>query len=339
MIKQSIAIDAMGGDEGPKVTIPASLDALTKYPYLHVILVGDQSMIELLLKKYDAIDHPRISIHGTTEVVQMDESPQSALKNKKDSSMRVAINLVKDGEAEACVSAGNTGALMATARFVLKTLKGIDRPAIASNLPNQKGMTCMLDLGANADCTADQLLQFAVMGSMLTTALTKNKKPSIGLLNIGSEEMKGNEVVKEAANLLKKSHLNFYGNVEGNDIFKGTTDVVVCDGFVGNVALKTTEGLAQMMGRFLLEEFKRNWLTKLMGFFSIPVLKAFKRRLDPRRYNGASFLGLNGIVIKSHGGTDAYGFRYAIDTAIEEVDSKIIQKISKQLDLEILSKK
>ena len=339
MIKQSIAIDAMGGDEGPKVTIPASLDALTKYPYLHIILVGDQSMIELLLKKYDAIDHPRISIHGTTEVVQMDESPQSALKNKKDSSMRVAINLVKDGEAEACVSAGNTGALMATARFVLKTLKGIDRPAIASNLPNQKGMTCMLDLGANADCTADQLLQFAVMGSMLTTALTKNKKPSIGLLNIGSEEMKGNEVVKEAANLLKKSHLNFYGNVEGNDIFKGTTDVVVCDGFVGNVALKTTEGLAQMMGRFLLEEFKRNWLTKLMGFFSIPVLKAFKRRLDPRRYNGASFLGLNGIVIKSHGGTDAYGFRYAIDTAIEEVDSKIIQKISKQLDLEILSKK
>ena len=339
MIKQSIAIDAMGGDEGPKVTIPASLDALTKYPYLHIILVGDQSMIELLLKKYDAIDHPRISIHGTTEVVQMDESPQSALKNKKDSSMRVAINLVKDGEAEACVSAGNTGALMATARFVLKTLKGIDRPAIASNLPNQKGMTCMLDLGANADCTAEQLLQFAVMGSMLTTALTKNKKPSIGLLNIGSEEMKGNEVVKEAANLLKKSHLNFYGNVEGNDIFKGTTDVVVCDGFVGNVALKTTEGLAQMMGKFLLEEFKRNWLTKLMGFFSIPVLKAFKRRLDPRRYNGASFLGLNGIVIKSHGGTDAYGFRYAIDTAIEEVDSKILQKIRKQLDLEILSKK
>ena len=339
MIKQSIAIDAMGGDEGPKVTIPASLDALTKYPYLHIILVGDQSIIEQLLKKYDAIDHPRISIHGTTEVVQMDESPQSALKNKKNSSMRVAINLVKDGEAEACVSAGVTGALMATARFVLKTLKGIDRPAIASNLPNQKGMTCMLDLGANADCTADQLLQFAVMGSMLTTALTKNKKPSIGLLNIGSEEMKGNEVVKEAANLLKKSHLNFYGNVEGNDIFKGTTDVVVCDGFAGNVALKTTEGLAQMMGRFLLEEFKRNWLTKLMGFFSIPVLKAFKRRLDPRRYNGASFLGLNGIVIKSHGGTDAYGFRYAIDTAIEEVDSKIIQKIRKQLDLEILSKK
>ena len=268
----------------------------------------------------------------------MDESPQSALKNKKDSSMRVAINLVKSNDAEACVSAGNTGALMATARFVLKTLHGIDRPAIASNLPNQNGMTCMLDLGANSDCTSEQLLQFAVMGSMLTSALTKKKKPSVGLLNIGSEEMKGNEVVKEAANLLKDSHLNFYGNVEGNDIFKGTTDVVVCDGFVGNVALKTTEGLAQMMGKFLSEEYKRNWVTKLMGIFSIPVLKAFKKRLDPRRYNGASFLGLNGIVIKSHGGIDAYGFRYAIETAIEEVNSKIIDKIRKQLEIEFKSK-
>jgi glycerol-3-phosphate acyltransferase PlsX len=232
------------------------------------------------------------------------------------------------------VSAGNTGALMATARFVLKTLKGIDRPAIASSLPNQKGTTCMLDLGANADCTPEQLLQFAIMGSMLTTAHTKKKKPTIGLLNIGSEEIKGNEVVKQAAILIKNSHLNFYGNVEGNDIFKGTTDVVVCDGFVGNIALKTTEGLAQMMGRFLSEEFKRNWLTKTMGIIAIPVLKAFKRRLDPRRYNGASFLGLNGIVIKSHGGTDAYGFRYAIETAIEEIESKIIENIKKQLDVE-----
>tara|TARA_B100000035_G_scaffold233403_1_gene201678 strand:+ start:54256 stop:55269 length:1014 start_codon:yes stop_codon:yes gene_type:complete len=336
---QSIAIDAMGGDVGPKVTIPASLDALKKYPKLHIILVGDQVQIERLLKKYDQINHPRISISKTTEVVLMDESPQSALKNKKNSSMRVAINLVKNGDAKACVSAGNTGALMATARFVLKTLQGIDRPAIASNLPNRKGATCMLDLGANADCTAKQLLQFAVMGSMLTTAHTKKKNPTVGLLNIGSEEIKGNDTVKEASELLKNSHLNFYGNVEGNDIFKGTTDVVVCDGFVGNVALKTTEGLAQMMGKFLLEEFKRNWLTKIMGLFSIPVLKAFKRRLDPRRYNGASFLGLNGIVIKSHGGTDAFGFRYAIETAIEEVDNKIIENIKKQLDLETISKK
>ena len=339
MTTQSIAIDAMGGDVGPRVTIPASLDALKKYPNLRIILVGDQIQIESLLKKYDEINNPRLSIHKTTEVVLMDESPQSALKNKKNSSMRVAINLVKDGEAKACVSAGNTGALMATARFVLKTLQGIDRPAIASNLPNRKGATCMLDLGANADCSAEQLLQFAVMGSMLTTAHTKKKNPTIGLLNIGSEEIKGNDVVKKASELLKNSHLNFYGNVEGNDIFKGTTDVVVCDGFVGNVALKTTEGLAQMMGKFLLEEFNRNWLTKIMGLFSIPVLKAFKKRLDPRRYNGASFLGLNGIVIKSHGGTDAFGFRYAIETAIEEVDNKIIENIKKQLDLETKSKK
>ena len=339
MTTQSIAIDAMGGDVGPRVTIPASLDALKKYPNLRIILVGDQIQIENLLKKYGELNHPRLSIHKTTEVVLMDESPQSALKNKKNSSMRVAINLVKDGEAKACVSAGNTGALMATARFVLKTLQGIDRPAIASNLPNRKGATCMLDLGANADCSAEQLLQFAVMGSMLTTAHTKKKNPTIGLLNIGSEEIKGNDVVKKASELLKNSHLNFYGNVEGNDIFKGTTDVVVCDGFVGNVALKTTEGLAQMMGKFLLEEFNRSWLTKIMGLFSIPVLKAFKKRLDPRRYNGASFLGLNGIVIKSHGGTDAFGFRYAIETAIEEVDNKIIENIKKQLDLETKSKK
>ena len=339
MTKQSIAIDAMGGDVGPAVTIPASLDALSKHSNLHIILVGNESKIQNLLKKYDSVEHPRISIKKTNEIVQMDESPQSALKNKKNSSMRVAINLVKNGEANACVSAGNTGALMATARFVLKTLKGIDRPAIASNLPNKNGTTCMLDLGANSDCTANQLFQFAVMGSMLTASLTKKKSPSIGLLNIGSEEMKGNEVVKEASIMLKNSHLNFYGNVEGNDIFKGTVDVVVCDGFVGNVALKTTEGLAQMMGRFLLEEYKRNWLTKLMGFISIPVLKSFKRRLDPRRYNGASFLGLNGIVIKSHGGTDSYGFRFAIDTAMEEINSNIIKSIGKQLDLESITKK
>ena len=338
MTKQSIAIDAMGGDFGPSITVPASLDALEKHLDLHIILVGNQVKIERFLKKYKSLGHSRISIKNTSEIVSMDESPQSALKNKKDSSMRVAINLVKSNDAEACVSAGNTGALMATARFVLKTLHGIDRPAIASNLPNQNGMTCMLDLGANSDCTSEQLLQFAVMGSMLTSALTKKKKPSVGLLNIGSEEMKGNEVVKEDANLLKDSHLNFYGNVEGNDIFKGTTDVVVCDGFVGNVALKTTEGLAQMMGKFLSEEYKRNWVTKLMGIFSIPVLKAFKKRLDPRRYNGASFLGLNGIVIKSHGGIDAYGFRYAIETAIEEVNSKIIDKIRKQLEIEFKSK-
>ena len=265
----------------------------------------------------------------------MDESPQSALKNKKDSSMRVAINLIKEEKAQACVSAGNTGALMATARYVLKMLPGIDRPAIASSLPSQKGTTYMLDLGANTDCTAENLLQFAVMGAMLVSSVTGNPKPSVGLLNIGSEDMKGNEVVRQAGELLRRSHLNFYGNVEGNDIFKGTTDVVVCDGFVGNVALKTAEGIAQLMGRFLTQEFKRNWITKSMAFLSLLVLNRFKKRLDPRRYNGASFLGLKGIVVKSHGGADSYSFFYAIRTAIEESKNNVLENIQKQLELEI----
>ena len=270
-----------------------------------------------------------------SEVVEMDESPQSALKNKKDSSMRVAINLIKEEKAQACVSAGNTGALMATARYVLKMLPGIDRPAIASSLPSQKGTTYMLDLGANTDCTAEHLLQFAVMGAMLVSSVTGNPKPSVGLLNIGSENIKGNEIVKEAGELLRRSHLNFYGNVEGNDIFKGTTDVVVCDGFVGNVALKTAEGIAQLMGRFLTQEFKRNWITKVMAFVSLLVLNRFKKRLDPRRYNGASFLGLKGIVVKSHGGADSYSFFFAIQTAIEESKNNVLEKIQKQLELEI----
>jgi glycerol-3-phosphate acyltransferase PlsX len=264
----------------------------------------------------------------------MDESPQSALKNKKDSSMRVAINLVKSGDASACVSAGNTGALMATARFVLKTLPGIDRPAIAGILPNKHGITYMMDLGANADCTPDHLLQFAIMGSVLVSCVEQKAHPTVGLLNIGSEDIKGNEVVKQTSELLKESHLNFYGNVEGDDIYKGTTDLVVCDGFVGNVALKTSEGLAHLMGGFLKEEFKRNLLTKLMAIISIPVLKAFKRRLDPRCYNGASFLGLRGIVVKSHGGADAFAFRHAIAKAVEESRSGVLAMITKQLEIE-----
>ena len=330
----TLAVDAMGGDHGPKVTIPASIKALSKYDQLHIILVGDQSTIEAELQKNE-YSNSRLSIHHASEVVEMDESPQSALKNKKDSSMRVAINLIKEEKAQACVSAGNTGALMATARYVLKMLPGIDRPAIASSLPSQKGTTYMLDLGANTDCTAENLLQFAVMGAMLVSSVTGNPKPSVGLLNIGSEDIKGNEIVKEAGELLRRSHLNFYGNVEGNDIFKGTTDVVVCDGFVGNVALKTAEGIAQLMGRFLTQEFKRNWITKLMAFISLPVLNRFKKRLDPRRYNGASFLGLKGIVVKSHGGADSYSFFYAIQTAIEESKNNVLENIQKQLELEI----
>jgi glycerol-3-phosphate acyltransferase PlsX len=332
----TIAIDAMGGDHGPHVTVPAALKALEADDQLNIVLVGLQDAIEAELKTRKTTTSPRLRIHHASEVVTMDESPQSALKNKKDSSMRVAINLVKSGEANACVSAGNTGALMATARFVLKTLPGIDRPAIASVLPSEKGNTYMMDLGANADCTPEHLYQFAIMGAMLVSCVEHKERPSVGLLNIGSEDIKGNEVVKQAGELLKTSHLNFYGNVEGDDIFKGTTDLVVCDGFVGNVSLKTTEGLAHMMGKFLTQEFKRNWLTKMMALCAMPVLKSFKKRLDPRRYNGASFLGLRGIVVKSHGGADQLAYISAIHVAIEEARSGVLRRITEQLEIEHL---
>lgn len=332
----TVAIDAMGGDHGPHVTIPAALHAIKQDSQLNIILVGLKDVIEAELSANKAAAGPRLRIHHATEVVAMDESPQSALKNKKDSSMRVAINLVKSGEANACVSAGNTGALMATARFVLKTLPGIDRPAIAGILPTQRGRVYMLDLGANADCTPEHLLQFAIMGAMLVSCVEHKERPTVGLLNIGSEDIKGNEVVKQASELLRASHINFYGNIEGNDIYKGTTDVVVCDGFVGNVALKTSEGLAQMVNRFLTQEFKRNWLTKLTAVIAMPVLKAFKRRLDHRRYNGATFLGLRGVVVKSHGGADSLAFQYAIQAAAEESRNGVLNRITEQLEIEHL---
>jgi glycerol-3-phosphate acyltransferase PlsX len=330
----TVAIDAMGGDHGPHVTVPAALQALKQHNEINIVLVGLADAIEAELRAHKAAVGPRLRIHHASEVVAMDESPQSALRNKKNSSMRVAIDLVKNGEANACVSAGNTGALMATARFVLKTLPGIDRPAIASALPSAKGQVWMMDLGANADCTAEHLLQFAIMGAMLVSCVEHKERPSVGLLNIGSEDIKGNEVVKQAGELLRASHLNFYGNVEGNDIYKGTTDLVVCDGFVGNVALKTSEGLAQLMGRMLTAEFKRNWLTKLIAVIAMPVLRAFKRRMDPRRYNGASLLGLRGIVVKSHGGADSFAFQHAIDTAIEEARNGVLRRITEQLEIE-----
>lgn len=330
----TVAIDAMGGDHGLHVTVPAALEALKADNQLNIVLVGLSDAIEAELKARHATTHSRLRIHHASEVVTMDEQPQSALKNKKDSSMRVAIDLVKSGEASACVSAGNTGALMATARFVLKTLPGIDRPAIAGVFPSQKGKIFILDLGANADCTPEQLLQFAVMGSMLVSCVENKEKPTIGLLNIGSEDIKGNEVVKQTGELLRQSHLNFYGNIEGNDIFKGTTDVVVCDGFVGNVTLKASEGLVQMIGRFLSQEYKRNLLTKIMGVISMPVLKALKKRMDPRNYNGASFLGLRGIVVKSHGGADSVAFLNAIHTAVDESRSGVLKRISEQLEIE-----
>ena len=336
-MQHKISVDAMGGDFGPSVTIPASLKILKKYENISIVLVGNADKISHILKKKKSLNHPRITIHNTTQIVGMDELPQSALKNKKDSSMRVSINLVKEGVVDACVSAGNTGALMATARFVLRMLPGIDRPAISSELPSANGTTCMLDLGANADCTPEQLLQFGIMGSILTNVLHKKNNPSIGLLSNGSEAMKGSEVVKKSAELFRNSHLNFHGNVEGDDIFKGTTDVVVCDGFTGNISLKTTEGLAQMMANFLTLEFKRNFLTKISALIALPVLKRFKKRLDPRRYNGASFLGLNGIVVKSHGGADEFAFIHALETTISESENDVISKIKDQLKVESIT--
>ena len=262
----------------------------------------------------------------------MDEPPAQALRYKKDSSMRVAIDLVKSGAAHACVSAGNTGALMAIARFVLKTLPGIDRPAIATVLPNmRRTSTYVLDLGANVDCTAEHLLQFAIMGAMLVSAIERKERPSVGLLNIGAEDIKGNEAVKQAVGLLRASGLNFVGNVEGNDIYKGTVDVVVCDGFVGNVALKSSEGVAEMMAATLREEFSRNPLTKLAALFAMPVIRAVRERLDPRRYNGASLLGLRGIVIKSHGSADRHAFGQALKSAVEEVENDVVRRIGERM--------
>ena len=328
----TLAIDAMGGDHGTTVTIPAAVEYLKQFPGDTIVLVGIPDAIETGLRALGVQTGVHLRIHPASEVVGMDEQPQSALRGKKDSSMRVSINLVKSGEVLACVSAGNTGALMATARYVLKTLPGIDRPAIASYLPTQKGQVCMLDLGANIDCTAEHLLQFALMGSTLVTALEHKPNPTVGLLNIGSEDIKGNEVVKRAAELLRASDLNFYGNVEGDDIFKGVTDVVVCDGFVGNVALKTAEGVAKMMGGFLREEYSRNFYTKLSALLSMPVLKAFKHRLDHRRYNGASFLGLKGIVVKSHGSADIFAFRCAIERAAGEAREGMLHHISEHVE-------
>ncbi len=333
----TVAIDAMGGDHGPRVTVPAALEVLKHDHEAGIVLVGLADAIEAELRACGAGVGPRLRIHHASEVVAMDEAPQNALRGKKDSSMRVAINLVKSGEAHACVSAGNTGALMATARFVLKTLPGIDRPAIATALPTLNGQTYMLDLGANADCTPEHLLQFAIMGSVLVSCVKHKERPSVGLLNIGAEEIKGNEVVRQAGELLRASRLNFHGNVEGDDIYKGTTDVVVCDGFVGNVALKTSEGLARMVRALLTEEFRRNVFTRLAALAAMPVLNAFRRRLDARRYNGASLLGLRGIVVKSHGGADAFAFRHAIQAAIEEARSGVLHRIEEQLAIEFPS--
>jgi len=322
----------MGGDHGPRVTVPAALAFQARLADVDIVLVGLRDPLEAELKARGAAPGPRLRLHAASEVVAMDEPPALALRAKKDSSMRVAINLVKNGEAHACVSAGNTGALMAISRFVLKTIPGIDRPAIATVLPNMKGgYTYVLDLGANVDCTAEQLMQFGVMGAMLVAALEHKERPSVGLLNIGVEDIKGNETVKRAGELLRASGLNFHGNVEGDDIYKGTTEVVVCDGFVGNALLKASEGVAMMIVGFLRQEFMRNPWRMLVAWLAKPVRTALRARMDPGRYNGASLLGLRGIVIKSHGSADAYAFGQALERAVDEVRNNVPQRIAAQM--------
>ena len=318
----------MGGDHGPTVTVPAVIEFLRHDTDCAAILVGREADLRPAFARVSREFGDRLSIQDATEVVAMDDDVATALRTKKDSSMRVAVNLVKSGRASAAVSAGNTGALMAVSRFVLKTLDGIDRPAICSILPSQAGGTYVLDLGANVDCAPEHLVQFAVMGSLLASVLEHTENPSVGLLNIGEEDTKGNEVVKRAAGLLRASGLNFYGNVEGNDIFKGTTKVVVCDGFVGNVTLKATEGLAQLISTTLRDSFSRNLLRKLAALAAMPVLAEFKHRFDHRRYNGASLLGLRGIVVKSHGSADVYSFRCALGRAAEAARQGLTEKIA-----------
>jgi glycerol-3-phosphate acyltransferase PlsX len=322
----------MGGDHGPSVTVPAAVNFVRSHPDVHLMLVGIESAIRAQLKKLKAAENPALAVVPASEIVAMDDPVEVALRKKKDSSMRVALNRVKDDEAQACISAGNTGALMAVSRYVLKTLPGIERPAIAFALPNPTGYTTMLDLGANVDCEPQHLLQFAEMGHALVAAVEGKERPSIGLLNIGEEVIKGNDTIKRAGELLRSSTLNFRGNVEGNDIYKGTVDVIVCDGFVGNVALKTSEGLAQMLSDIIKEEFGRSWLTKVMAVLALPVLLRFKRRVDHRQYNGAALLGLRGLVIKSHGSADAYAFEWAIKRGYDAVKNGVLERLARAME-------
>jgi glycerol-3-phosphate acyltransferase PlsX len=322
----------MGGDHGPRVTVAAALEFQARLPDVEIVLVGLREEIEAELASRRSAAGPRLRVYPATQVVAMDEPVAQAMRLKKDSSMRVAVNLVKNGMANACVSAGNTGALMAISRFVLKTIPGIDRPAIATVLPNMKGgYTYVLDLGANVDCTPEQLMQFGIMGSLLVSAVERKERPTVGLLNIGIEDIKGNDTVKQAAELLRASGLNFHGNVEGDDIYKGTTDVVVCDGFVGNALLKASEGVVKMIFSFIKAEFKRNPARMLVAWLATPVFKALRARMDPGRYNGASLLGLQGIVIKSHGGADVAAFIHALENAVTEVRNNVPKRIAERM--------
>jgi phosphate acyltransferase len=333
----TIALDAMSGGHGPSVIVPAALDVLKRFDnnLVHLILVGDESSLTSLVHSYGGQLNNCLSIHPASEVVAMDDPPAQALRFKKDSSMRVAINLVKKGIAGACVSSGNTGALMSSARFVLKTWPGIDRPAISALLPTMKPnqVVRILDLGANVDSSAEQLLQFGIMGSVLASSVGNIAKPKVGLLNVGSEEIKGNEQVKAAAKLFSENQLiNYIGYVEGDDIYKGTADVIVCDGFVGNVALKTSEGLAKMIRQYVRDAFTQNWYCKCLAFLARPILTRIAKRFDPSRYNGASLVGLQGTVIKSHGSADRLAFASAIRQAIREVQSNVSNQIGREIE-------
>lgn len=320
----------MGGDHGVSVSVPAALRMLGKQPLLEIILVGQRDAIEAVLKEGR---HDRLHIHEASQVVGMDERPADALRKKKDSSMRVAINLVKEGAARACVSAGNTGALMATSRFVLKTVPGIDRPAIMAIVPTKTGRTYMLDLGANAECTSEQLFQFAVMGAVVVRDLEEiHHEPSVGLLNIGEEDIKGNDTIREAARMLSESSLNYVGFIEGNSIADQKADVVVCDGFSGNIALKSMEGTAKLVAHFLEREFRGSPYGWFAGLVALPLLRSLRKRLDPRRYNGASLVGLNGIVVKSHGSADALAMAQAIDVATLEVEKSVPEQIRQRME-------
>ena len=321
----------MGGDHGPSVVVPAAFDAIGVSSDVDLILVGNEPAIEAALKRVSPAPEGRISVRHASQSVEMDDSPSQVLRSKRDSSMRIALDLVRDGEADACVSAGNTGALMAMARFVLKTLPGIDRPAIISELPTVKGHTHVLDLGANVESTSRHLFEFAVMGSELVSAVDDLAQPSVGLLNVGQEDIKGNERVKEAARLLASSGLHYIGFVEGDDIYRGAANVVVCDGFVGNVALKSSEGVAHMISYLMREEFERTLSSRLVGLLARPVLRRLAGRMDPRSYNGASFVGLRGIVIKSHGGADVVAFKRAIMEAVAEIRKNVPERISERI--------
>ncbi len=328
----TIALDAMGGDHGPTEIIPSALHVLSKHDNLHLVLVGQEEILLKVLAENNAVPNEQISVKHASETVEMHELPSMALRKKKDSSMRIAINMVQDGEAQACVSAGNTGALMAISRFVLKMLPGIDRPAICSTMPALERHTHLLDLGANVDSSSEQLLQFALMGSELASATENIDNPTVALLNIGSEEMKGNDRVKLAATLLTASHLNYVGFAEGTDIYSGKFDVIVCDGFVGNIALKASEGVAELMSQHAKNTFQKSFYGRLAALVTMPVLRDIRRKLDPRRYNGASLLGLRGIVVKSHGSADKLSFAHAIEEAIVEVEKNVPERISAKLE-------